>query len=96
MITEIAEKDKEAFKWLAQHPAATWSLSLFRANSKSDILDNNISESWNAVLKPARQLPILEMMEMIRLSVMKWLHIKRDEMKRHKMLFMSEDSTDIG
>ncbi|KAL0375011.1 UNVERIFIED_CONTAM: hypothetical protein Sradi_3416800 [Sesamum radiatum] len=78
------DRDKEAFKWLAKRPAAQWSRACFRTHSKCDILLNNLCESFNATLVAARSKPIVDMLETIRMMLMKRIYVKRDQMKKHK------------
>ncbi|CAA7044462.1 unnamed protein product [Microthlaspi erraticum] len=49
-----------------------------------NIMDSNIAESWDAVLKEAREFPLICMMEYIRTSVMNWFAIRRAKSHLHK------------
>jgi hypothetical protein len=49
----------------------------------SDCLVNNISESFNAMILPARDKPILSMLEWIRVRLMTRLHTKRIGMEKY-------------
>ncbi|KAL0406383.1 UNVERIFIED_CONTAM: hypothetical protein Slati_3952200 [Sesamum latifolium] len=71
IINELRGKDLEAFKWLAKRPAAHWSRSYFRCNAKYDILLNNMCESFNATIVEARSMPIVDMLETIKMILMK-------------------------
>lgn len=84
VMAELSAKDKSAFQWLAKRPAAHWSKSYFSTNSKCDVLLNNMCESFNALILRARSLPIVDMLETIRLILMKRIHVKRDKMQRYK------------
>ncbi|KAL0440219.1 UNVERIFIED_CONTAM: hypothetical protein Slati_2504900 [Sesamum latifolium] len=84
ILCELRDRDKEAFKWLAKRPAAQWSRAYFRTHSKCDILLNNLCESFNATLVAARSKPIVDMLETIRMMLMKRIYVKRDQMKKHK------------
>ncbi|KAL0384156.1 UNVERIFIED_CONTAM: hypothetical protein Sradi_2809900 [Sesamum radiatum] len=83
-LCELRDRDKEAFKWLVKRPAAQWSRAYFRTHSKCDILLNNLCESFNATLVAARSKPIVDMLETIRMMLMKRIYVKRDQMKKHK------------
>ncbi|KAL0400664.1 UNVERIFIED_CONTAM: hypothetical protein Slati_4096300 [Sesamum latifolium] len=72
-----------AYEWLMQKPAAHWSKSHFSTHSKSDILLNNISESFNHMVLRARSKHIVDMLETIRLILMKRIHMRRDQMLKH-------------
>ncbi|KAL0453314.1 UNVERIFIED_CONTAM: hypothetical protein Slati_1309500 [Sesamum latifolium] len=82
-LCELRDRD-EAFKWLAKRPAAQWSRAYFRTHSKCDILLNNLCESFNATLVAARSKPIVDMLETIRMMLMKRIYVKRDQMKKYK------------
>ncbi|KAL0420453.1 UNVERIFIED_CONTAM: hypothetical protein Slati_3068200 [Sesamum latifolium] len=84
ILCELRDRDKEAFKWLAKRPAAQWPRAYFRTHSKCDILLNNLCESFNATLVAARSKPIVDMLETIRMMLMKRIYVKRDQMKKHK------------
>ncbi|KAL0316731.1 UNVERIFIED_CONTAM: hypothetical protein Sradi_5551300 [Sesamum radiatum] len=84
IMNELRGKDLEAFKWLAKRPAAQWSRSYFRCNAKCDILLNNMCESFNATIVEARSRPIVDMLETIRMMLMKRVYVKRDQIKKHK------------
>ncbi|KAK9911248.1 hypothetical protein M0R45_035169 [Rubus argutus] len=74
---------KEAFDWLAQKPPGQWSKSHFNTIPICDMLLNNICESFNAQLIPARSKPILTGMEMIRTLLMKMIQVRRDGMRKY-------------
>ncbi|KAK4389499.1 hypothetical protein Sango_2286900 [Sesamum angolense] len=84
IMNELREKDLEAFKWLAKRPAAQWSRSYFGCNAKCDILLNNMCESFNATIVEARSRPIVDMLQTIRMMLMKRVYVKRDQIKKHK------------
>ncbi|KAK4385665.1 hypothetical protein Sango_2690500 [Sesamum angolense] len=84
IMNELKGKDLEAFKWLAKIPAAQWSRSYFRCNAKCDILLNNMCESFNATIVEARSRHIVDMLETIRMMLMKRVYVKRDQIKKHK------------
>ncbi|XP_012828829.1 PREDICTED: uncharacterized protein LOC105950054 [Erythranthe guttata] len=84
VMRDLASKDKDTFKWLAKRPAAHWSRAFFNTNSKCDTLLNNMCESFNAMILRPRSLPIIDMLEAIRKTLMKRLHVKRDKMSSHK------------
>ncbi|XP_074306023.1 uncharacterized protein LOC141641251 [Silene latifolia] len=55
-----------AYAYLASIPAKHWSRHAFSTTSKNNSLLNNMCESFNAVLKEARDKPIITFMEWIR------------------------------
>ncbi|XP_012839955.1 PREDICTED: uncharacterized protein LOC105960344 [Erythranthe guttata] len=83
-MRDLVSKDKDAFKRLAKRNVAHWSRDFFNTNSKCDTLLNNMCESFNAMILRPRSLPIIDMLEAIRKTLMKRLHVKRDKMASHK------------
>ncbi|XP_074314505.1 uncharacterized protein LOC141649722 [Silene latifolia] len=85
--TSLAEFNRElegikflspkAHEYLASIPAKHWSRHAFSTTSKTNFLLNNMCESFNAVLKEARDKPIITLMEWIRRYVMKRHYDKR-------------------
>ncbi|XP_074315128.1 uncharacterized protein LOC141651309 [Silene latifolia] len=85
--TSIAEFNRElegikflstkAHAYLTSIPAKHWSKHAFFTTSKTNFLMNNMCESFNAVLKEARDKPIITLMEWIRRYVMKRHYEKR-------------------
>ncbi|XP_024184621.1 uncharacterized protein LOC112189508 isoform X2 [Rosa chinensis] len=65
-----------------ERPAKHWSRSHFNTVLKCDILLNNLSESFNAFILPARVKPVISMFEEIRIKLMKRIHIRRDKMMK--------------
>lgn len=83
VMRQLSEKDKSAFQWLAKRPAAHWSRAYFRTQSKCDVLLNNMCESFNALILRARSLPLIDMLESIRMTLMKRIYVKKDKMRKH-------------
>ncbi|KAK6145893.1 hypothetical protein DH2020_019762 [Rehmannia glutinosa] len=82
-IAELRDRNASAYDWLVKRPASHWSRSHFSTFPKSDILLNNMSESFNAMILAARSKPIVEMLEAIRLMLMKRIHVRRDQMSKY-------------
>ncbi|XP_057248887.1 uncharacterized protein LOC130590461 [Beta vulgaris subsp. vulgaris] len=72
----------DAFKYLDKIPPKHWSRHAFNPKSKYAMLLNNCCESFNNVLREARDKPILTMMEWIRQYVMKRAFEKRDGLRK--------------
>lgn len=77
-MTTIKSMDAGAYTYLSGINPASWSRHAFGTHSKSDMLVNNLAESFNAWIKDARDKPLLTMMEMIRRQLMARLQRKRD------------------
>ncbi|XP_013660420.1 uncharacterized protein LOC106365541 [Brassica napus] len=54
-----------------------WTRSHFKGN-RYDIMTSNIAESWNAVLREAREYPVLPLVEFIRSKLMTWFSTRRE------------------
>ncbi|XP_021735683.1 uncharacterized protein LOC110702287 [Chenopodium quinoa] len=67
---------EEAYEYLADIPPKHWSRHAFSSFPKSNMLLNNVCETFNAVIKEARDKPILTQMEWLRRYMMKRNHDK--------------------
>lgn len=80
-MQEIRKLSEDAFQYLSEIPVFHWSRYGFSPRAKSENLLNNCCESFNNVLKQARIMPILSLMEWIRRYVMKRSCAKREGLK---------------
>ncbi|KAL0291996.1 UNVERIFIED_CONTAM: hypothetical protein Scaly_2610800 [Sesamum calycinum] len=83
LLPGCEHRNTTAYEWLMQRPATHWSKSHFSTHYKSDILLNNMSESFNHMVLRARSKHIVDMLETIRLILMKRVHMRRDQMMKH-------------
>uniref|UniRef100_A0A0D3BMN8 SWIM-type domain-containing protein n=1 Tax=Brassica oleracea var. oleracea TaxID=109376 RepID=A0A0D3BMN8_BRAOL len=60
-----------------------WTRVHFRGNT-FNVMDSNIAESWNGVLKEAREYPLITMFEYIRTTVMSWFALRRAKSTREQ------------
>ncbi|XP_031095153.1 uncharacterized protein LOC115999443 [Ipomoea triloba] len=65
-LQELRIVDEGAFAWLADKHPSEWSRSHFTTTPHCDILVNNISESFNAMILEARENPVINCLELIR------------------------------
>ncbi|XP_059428510.1 uncharacterized protein LOC132162269 [Corylus avellana] len=77
-MRNIMSMEKGAHDYLSGVPKASWSRHAFNCQTKSDMLLNNLVESFNAWIKEARIKPILTMLEEIRLQIMARFQQKRN------------------
>lgn len=77
IIEALRKKSLGVVNWLQDKPAYQWSRSHFSSYPKCDVLTNNLCESFNNMIKRAREKLILSMLEDIRDLLMKRLNIKR-------------------
>lgn len=87
-MAEIKELNEDAFNYLNAIPAQHWCRHAFSAQSKSNMLLNNICETFNAVLKEARDKPIITCLEWIRRYVMRRNAEKWEGIQNYEGRFM--------
>ncbi|XP_021849546.1 uncharacterized protein [Spinacia oleracea] len=87
-MADIKDLNPEAFGYLNSIPVIHWSRHGFSSGEKSGMLLNNCCESFNHVLKEAREKPILSLMEWIRRYMMKRCCAKREGLKQFVGLIM--------
>lgn len=77
-MAKLNDRDIAVYEWLVQRPHAHYSRYHFSTHANSDILLNNLSESFNSLILRARNKPIVSMLETIKLILMKMIHMRRD------------------
>lgn len=77
----IKGMDKDAFNYLERLSPNCWLRHAFDTECKSDMISNNIAESFNSWIKDARDKPLLTMLELIRRKLMNTFHSKREGAK---------------
>ncbi|XP_073130894.1 uncharacterized protein [Henckelia pumila] len=69
-----------------------WANALFRGN-RWGVINNNMAECWNSWVKSARFLPIVRMVDHIRIQIMDMMHRRRETtMKMKKRLSPSKEN----
>ena len=74
----MAQIDIEAARWFDGKPPSQWSRAYFSTHPKCAMLLNNICECFNSKILDAREKPIIEMFEAIRLYMMQRMQKNRD------------------
>ncbi|XP_062015494.1 uncharacterized protein LOC133732053 [Rosa rugosa] len=69
-MADLRELSEGAWSWFQDKNPAQWSRAYFKDESRCDLLLNNLCESFNAAILPARDKPILTMLEKIRMDMM--------------------------
>ncbi|XP_074280074.1 uncharacterized protein LOC141605274 [Silene latifolia] len=77
-----------AYQYVKAIPPKHWSRHAFKTTCKSSMITNNLCESFNAVLKDARDKPILTHMEWMRRYIMKRNYEKREGVDKYEKPFM--------
>ncbi|KAK8628333.1 hypothetical protein V6N13_064042 [Hibiscus sabdariffa] len=75
---ELKAMSEQSFNWLVAKDPRNWSKAHFSTNLKSDMLLNNLCESFNKMILESRDKPILTMMEMIRCKIMTRIAAKKE------------------
>ncbi|XP_048637596.1 uncharacterized protein LOC125609998 [Brassica napus] len=71
-----AFRRSEFYKYLTGIGVQHWARSLFEGN-RYNIMTSNVAETWNSVLRDAREYPILSLIEYIRGKLMSWFAARR-------------------
>ena len=74
----MASIDIYAAKWFDDKPPSQWSRAYFSTYPKCDILLNNVCECFNSKILDAREKPIIEILELLRLYMMQRMQQNRD------------------
>ena len=83
-MAELKDFDNEAYQWVKNAPAPRhWCKAFFPTHTKSDMLVNNLCESFNAHILEARDQPIITMLEMIREYLMDRIRKRKSAMERY-------------
>ncbi|XP_074265607.1 uncharacterized protein LOC141588047 [Silene latifolia] len=77
-----------AYEHVKAIPPKHWSRHAFITTCKSSMITNNLCEPFNAVLKDARDKPILTQMEWMRRYIMKRHYEKRERANKYEKPFM--------
>ncbi|XP_024190465.1 uncharacterized protein LOC112194459 [Rosa chinensis] len=72
-MEEMKALDEDAYKWMTddERPPKHWCRAFFNTTSNCDIMDNNLSESFNSWIVEVRKKPPVTMFEEIRVKIMK-------------------------
>ena len=81
-MQELKDQVEKAYEWLLKRPASQWSKSHYRDFVKCDMLLNNLCESFNSAILPARDKPIITLLERIRFWLMRRFATKRNEVHK--------------
>ncbi|KAM6584021.1 hypothetical protein CsatB_011023 [Cannabis sativa] len=83
-MATLGGTDATALAWFSDKPTSAWSRSHFRTRPKCDILLNNLCEAFNKSILPARDSPIIVMLERIKNYMMERMVDKRNSMEKWK------------
>jgi len=77
-LNVIKGMSQEAFDYLEKIDPRSWSRHAFGTSAKTDMISNNIAESFNSRIKDARDKPLITMLGTIRRQLMNRYHTKRE------------------
>ncbi|XP_024178246.1 uncharacterized protein LOC112184209 [Rosa chinensis] len=80
----MKQMDPKAYDWLTDplRPQKHWSKAHFGTTLKCDVLLNNLCESFNAFILPARSKPVISCFEGIMVKMMKMIAMRRDKISK--------------
>ncbi|XP_060963924.1 uncharacterized protein LOC133033253 isoform X2 [Cannabis sativa] len=81
-MNELREMNEPAYQWLLKKDPKEWSRSHFRDGVKCDMLVNNLCESFNSAIMPARDQSIITLLEKVRFWLMCRFRRKRESVKK--------------
>ncbi|XP_012837640.1 PREDICTED: uncharacterized protein LOC105958177 [Erythranthe guttata] len=82
-MVELRRLDKDAAEYLRKIPAEHWARSYFSTKCRSDVLVNNLCESFNNYILEAREKPIISMFEWIRTRLTTRIQTKKAGMEKY-------------
>nr|GLL30108.1 uncharacterized protein LOC109172155 [Ipomoea trifida] len=82
-MEELKSCNLKAFEWLSKRDPKHYCRAYFSTFPKSDLLLNNLCESWNSCILSFRDKPIQTMCEKIRLYLMTRMQKNRDRMSSY-------------
>ncbi|XP_019179510.1 PREDICTED: uncharacterized protein LOC109174707 [Ipomoea nil] len=84
-MEELKEINAKAADWLAARDAKHYCRAYFSTFPKTDLLLNNLCESWNSTILNFRDKPILTLCEKLRIYLMTRMQKNRERLKNHPM-----------
>lgn len=83
-MDSLAKYSKAAYEALRNVVDYKWSRHQFGSSSKNHYITNNLSESFNAWILDARSLPAIELVDKIRVKMMKKFEKRRQQASKWK------------
>ncbi|XP_070030916.1 uncharacterized protein [Nicotiana tomentosiformis] len=90
------DEDASAAKDILHYPPQFWYRAYFDTQCKNMMVDNNFTESFNAWILEAIHMPIIKMLEDIRIKVMNLLVIDEDKIREIAHYCKVEFNSDFG
>lgn len=86
-VDAVKAYDMSVYESMMQKNPKNCSLAYFTPSSTCDDVSNNISESFNHAIDPARLMPLVEMLETIRRRAMLRIEARKQKSMNHKGKF---------
>ncbi|XP_042481118.1 uncharacterized protein LOC122061736 [Macadamia integrifolia] len=83
-MAEIKSINQKAYDFLMENQPSSWSRWAFNHQTKSDHITNNMTESFNNLVGPYRDKPILYLIDQVRISLMDKLHKRFEQACSYK------------
>lgn len=77
VFNEIKAMDPNCAAYLIEIGFEHWARSHFPGN-RYNVMTSNLAESWNSVLREAREFPIVQLVDFIRGKMMSWFATRRE------------------
>ncbi|XP_018460264.2 uncharacterized protein LOC108831203 [Raphanus sativus] len=85
IFKDIKDKCPELAKYLEDSDFRKWA-RCYAPTNRYNIMTTNIAESLNSMLKMPRELPVISLLETIRLTLTTWFFERREAAAKHKHL----------
>ncbi|XP_056844243.1 uncharacterized protein LOC130496285 [Raphanus sativus] len=79
-LTEIRSINQRCADYLVDIGLQHWTRSHFPGD-RYNIMTSNLADSWNSVLRDAREYPVIPLLEFIRKKLVSWFTSRRDAVK---------------
>jgi hypothetical protein len=92
-VGKIKEAECTFAPWMDQYHSLLWYRSRFNTDIKCDHINNNLAESFNNRIKDLKELPVHDMVDQIRIMIMKLWQLRRslaDLLQGDKLLMRGE------
>ncbi|XP_010471419.1 PREDICTED: uncharacterized protein LOC104751207 [Camelina sativa] len=85
IFIQIQDANPKLAEYLQKADFRKWARS-YAPSNRYNIMTTNIAESFNSMLKEPRELPVLSLLETIRLTLTSWFHERREKAAKHDKL----------
>ncbi|CAN7092078.1 unnamed protein product [Brassica rapa subsp. narinosa] len=83
IFNDIKNMDARCAEYLLEIGLEHWARAHFPGN-RYNIMTSNLAESWNAVLREAREFPVIPLIDFIRTKLTEWFATRREAANKNK------------